>query len=208
VVCSFFCSTLFSSGLATQSESVMFRSGKRGPLIIVILISAIAVLAMMATDRNWYATSGNYTFSPCPGLTVTSTATTVIWHCPNQPGTYTAFTAGQAVTITGTWATGYGTLGCVPEYGQPCAVPQIASLQDYLHANIAGGTWFVIQWQKPATVHLTDGQIATVSGTLKAITYPSNQGATYPIFHLNNQTGTSDLLQPQPSFEIVNAVLD
>jgi hypothetical protein len=187
----------------------MFRNGRHGPLTVGILILVIAVLAIPATDRNWHSPTGLYTFSPCPGLTITSTATTGIWNCPNQPGSSnTTFTAGQAVTITGTWATGYGTLGCVPQNGQSCAVPQIASLQDYLYANIGGGTWFVVQWENPVTVHLTDGQTVTVSGTLKAIIYPSNPGATFPIFHLNNQTGKSDLLQPQPSFEIASAVLD
>jgi hypothetical protein len=112
------------------------------------------------------------------------------------------------VTITGAWATGYGTLGCVPQNGQSCAVPQIASLQDYLYSNIGGGMWFVVQRETPVIVQLTTGQTVTVSGTLRAITYPSNPGATFSIFHLNNQIGKSNLLQPQPNFEIVNAVLD
>lgn len=172
----------------------------------------IAALAVAATACDWYSTSGPYGFTPCPGLTVTSAATTGIWHCPNQPvpsGASITFTKGQAVTITGTWATGYGTLGCVPQSGQSsCVVPQIASVQDYLYANIEGGMWFVVQWKQGAEAQLMDGQTVTVNGILEVITYSSNPGTTYPIFHLNNQTGKSDLLQPQPSFEITNAVLD
>ena len=200
------CRALFPSSHPTRrlDESVMFRTGQHGPLIAGILILVIAVLAIPAAYRDSYLTTGQHTFSPCPGLTITSTATTGIWNCPNQP----VFTAGQAVTITGNWAAGYGTLGCVPQNGEPCAVPQIAFLEDYLYANIRGGMWFVVQWENSVTVQLKDGQMVTVSGTLKTITYPSNPGATYPIFHLNNQTGKSDLLQPQPSFEIVNAILD
>ena len=189
-----------------EEEHVMFRKGQRRPLSVGILIVAIALLAILAASRTWYPTTGQYTFTPCPGLTLTSTATTGIWNCPNQP--VTTFADGQEVTIKGTWATGYGTLGCVPQNGQPCAVPQLASLQEYVYANIDGGMWFVVQWRTPLTVQLTDGQTVTVSGILKVIIYPSSPGATYPIFHLNNQTGKSNLLQPQPSFEIVSAVLD
>jgi hypothetical protein len=178
--------------------------GKYGSFLAGILILVVAVLALPVTYRNWHLTTGQYTFSPCPGLTITSTATTGVWNCPNQP----VFTAGQMVTITGTWATGYGTLGCIPQNGQPCAVPQIASLEDYLYANLGGGMWFVVQWKNPITAQLKDGQAVTVSGTLQAISYPSSPGATFPIFHINNQTGQSDLLQPQPNFEIVNATLD
>ena len=197
---------LCSSNLqnSEQGEYVVFRNERR-PLTVGILIVAIAFLAVVAASRTWYSTTAQYTFSPCPGLTITSPATTGIWNCPNRP--VTTFVDGQAVTITGTWATGYGTLGCVPQNGQPCAVPQIASLQDYVYANIDGGMWFVVQWKTPLTIQLTDGQTITISGTLKVITYPSSPGATYPIFHLNNQTGKSNLLQPQPSFEIVSAVL-
>ena len=193
------------------SERILSKTGNKqhGPLTIGITILVIAVLAVAAADRVWYPTNASYTFSPCPGLTVTSTATTGIWNCPNQLTSFSiTFAAGQAVTITGTWATGYGTLGCVPQNGQPCAVPQIASLQDYLHVNIEGGMWFVIQWKEPARAQLMNGQTITVNGTLESITYPLNPGATFPIFHLNNQTGKSDLLQPQPSFEIMDAVLE
>jgi len=173
------------------------------------ILILVAVLAIAAAGGNWYPTTDHYTFSPCPGLTITSTATTGIWNCPSQPAaSYTAFTAGQVVNITGTWAIGYGTLGCVPQSGQSCAVPQIASQQSYLYTNIAGGKWFVVQWKNGVEVQVMVGQTVTVSGTLEMIAYPSNPGATFPIFHLNNQTGKSDLLQPQPSFEIVGAVLD
>ena len=183
----------------------MFRTGRRGPLIVGTLILIVAVLAIPFAYMTWYpATPNQYTFSPCPGLTITSTATTGIWNCPNQP----AFTEGQTVTITGSYATGYGTLGCVPQNGELCAVPQLASLQNYVHSNIGGGMWFVLQWKNPVPVQLKEGQIATISGTLEVITYSTTPGATYPIYRLNNQTGKSDLLQPQPSFEIVNAVLD
>jgi hypothetical protein len=179
-------------------------------LTIAIIMLTIAALAVAATAWDWYSTSGPYGFTPCPGLT--SAATTGIWHCPNQPvpsGASITFTEGQVVTITGTWATGYGTLGCVPQSGQPsCVVPQIASVQDYLYANNGGGMWFAVQWKQGAEAHLMDGQTVTVNGILEVITYSSNPGTTYPIFHLNNQTGKSDLLQPQPSFEITNAVLD
>jgi hypothetical protein len=67
--------------------------------------------------------------------------------------------------------------------------------------------WFVVQWRQGAAVQLLDGQRVTVSGTLQAITYPSNPSAAFPIYHLNNQTGGSDLLRPQPSFELGDAVL-
>ena len=172
----------------------------------------IAVLAVADVGWNWHLTQGTpYVFSPCPGVTITSAATTGTWNCPNQPGTAgstTTLTAGQFVSITGAWATGYGTLGCVPQSGQAsCAVPQIASLQGYLHASIGGGMWFVVQWKQGAAVQLTDGQIVMVSGTLRGITYSFSPGATFPIYHLNDQTGGSDLLQPQPSYEITNAVL-
>jgi hypothetical protein len=190
----------------------MVRRRQCGSGLVLAVIVLIVVIVVGGLAWNWYSTQGTpYVFSPCPGLTVTSRVTTGIWNCPNQPvpsGSSRTFTAGQFVTITGTWATGYGTVGCVPQSGQSsCAVPQIASLQDYLHANIGGGMWFVVQWKQGAAVQLMDGQRVTVSGTLKAITYPSSPGATFPIYHLNNQTGGSDLLQPQPSFEITDAVL-
>ncbi len=153
----------------------------------------------------------SYVFSPCPGLTVTSRVTTGIWNCPNQPvpgGSSVTFTESQFVTISGTWRTGYGTLGCVPQTGEStCAVPAIASLQDYLRADVEGGMWFVVQWKQGATVQLTDGQSVTLSGILRVISYPSSPGSTFPIYHLNNQTGASNLLQPQPRFEITDAVL-
>ena len=186
----------------------MSKSTQHGPLTIGIIL-IIAVLVVAATDRIWYSSNASYTFSPCPGLTVTSANTTGIWHCPNELNTSSiTYAAGQVATITGTWATGYGTLGCVPQNGQPCAVPQIASLRNYLHANTGSGMWFVVQWKKGAEIQLIDGQTVTLTGTLGVITYPSNPGATFPIFHLNNQTGKSDLLLPQPSFEIIDAVLD
>ena len=68
--------------------------------------------------------------------------------------------------------------------------------------------WFVVQWKQSAEAQLMDGQTVTVNGILKVIAYSSNPGTTYHIFHLNNQTGKSDLLQLQPSFEITNTVLD
>jgi len=73
---------------------------------------------------------------------------------------------------------------------------------------MSGGMCFVIQWKQGAGVQLIDGQTVTVSGILEGIAYSSSPGATFPIYHLNNQTGTSGLLQPQPSLEITNAVLD
>jgi hypothetical protein len=110
--------------------------------------------------------------------------------------------------MTGTWATGYGTLGCVPLSGESsCAVPLIAFLTDYLHVNIGRDSWFVVQWKEGVTIQITDGQTVTITGTLQAINYPSNPGATYPIYHSNNQTGETGLLQPQPVFKITNAVL-
>lgn len=171
-------------------------------MAVIVLIMAVIVSVGLAW--KWSAQDTVYVFSPCPGLTVTSTATTGIWNCPNQP----AFTAGQNVTLTGSWATGYETFGCVPENGgSPCVVPQIAMLTHYLHTNMEGDNWFVVQWKQNVTVQLNDGQTVTISGTLQAITYPSNPGATYPVYHLNDQTGGSYLLQPQPSFEITNATL-
>jgi len=180
--------------------------------VIVISVGVLIVAFLAAANMGWPPTKGTpYVFSPCPGLTVTSTATTGIWNCPNQPapGSQNAtFTAGQLVNITGTWATGYGTLGCVPQVGQSsCAVPQIASLQDYLFTNIGGGTWFVVQWKSGSAVQLVDGQRVTVSGTVQEILYSSNPGSTFPIYHLNNQTGESNLIQPQPTYEITNAAL-
>jgi len=190
----------------------MERTRQHGSVFVVAVIMLILGLVVAGVAWSWYSTQGaSYVFSPCPGLTVTSRVTTGIWNCPNQPapgGPSVSFTAGQLVTITGTWATGYGTIGCVPQTGQSsCAVPQIASLQHYLHANVGGGMWFVVQWRQGAAVQLLDGQRVTVSGTLQAITYPSNPGAAFPIYHLNNQTGRSDLLRPQPSFELGDAVL-
>jgi hypothetical protein len=192
------------------SERILLKS-RVIPLTIAIIMLTIAALAVASTVWDWYSTSGPYVFSPCPGLTVTSAATTGIWHCPNQPvpGGSITFSEGQVATITGTWATGYGTLGCVPQVGESsCVVPQIASLQNYLYANIGDGTWFVVQWKQGTEAKVIDGERVTINGILKAITYSSNPGTTYPIFHLNNQTGKSDLLQPQPSFEITNAVLE
>lgn len=175
---------MFSSGLTTQEKLVngMPRSKLHGrPLTIAIIGLSLAVLAVAGMAQNWYSTQGT------PSATLT---------------------AGQFVTITGTLRTGYGTIGCVPQSGQStCAVPQIASLQDYLRSNMSG-MWFVIQWKQSAGVQLIDGQTVTVSGILEGIAYSSSPGATFPIYHLNNQTSTSGLLQPQPSFEITNAVLD
>jgi hypothetical protein len=172
----------------------------------------VAVLAVASIGRSWPSAQGTpYVFSPCPGLTVTSSVTTGIWNCPNIPaprGVNGTFTVGQEVTINGTWATGYGTFGCVPQSGQSsCVVPQLASLQDYLYANIGGGMWFVVQWKGGSTVQLVDGQNVTISGSLQEITYPSSPGSTFPIYHLNNQTNGSNLLHPQPIYEITNAVL-
>ena len=187
------------------------QARKTKALPIAVAVTLVAVLAVAGTGWIWTSTHAkSYVFTPCPGLTITSTATTGIWNCPNQPvtGPNTTLTSGQFVSITGTWARGYGTLGCVPQSGQAsCAVPQIASLQDYLHTSIGGGMWFVVQWQQGETFQLMDGQTVTVSGTLREITYSSNAGATFPIYHLNNQTSGADLLQPQPRFEITNAVL-
>ena len=182
----------------------MMPSKRRGCAVAVVIVMLIIVLVGSAMAWKLYPTQGtSYVFSPCPGLTVTATATTGIWNCPMEP----AFTAGQIVNITGTWATGYGTVGCVPQSGQSsCAVPQFASLQDYIHSNI-GGVWFVVQWKQGAEVPLTDGQVVTVSGILAGITYSSSPGTTFPVFHYGNQTVGSNLLQPQPSFEITSAVL-
>ncbi|MGA3109227.1 MAG: hypothetical protein ABSD99_07180 [Candidatus Bathyarchaeia archaeon] len=172
--------------------------------VMVVIVLLIAVLVGGGLAWKWSAQDTSYVFSPCPGLTVTSTATTGIWNCPNEP----ALSAGQNVTMTGTWATGYETLGCVPvNASSPCMVPQIAILTHYLRTNMGVDNWFVIQWKQSETVEPTDGQTVTVSGTLQVITYPSNPGATYPIYHLNNETDGTNLLQPQPSFEITNAVL-
>ena len=182
-----------------------FRRLRGRASVIAVLVLIIAVLVGGGLAWKWRAQDIPYVFSPCPGLTVTSTATTEIWNCPNEP----ALTAGKNVTMTGTWATGYETLDCVPASGEsPCMVPQIAILTHYLHTNIEGDNWFVVQWKQGAAVQPTDRQTVTISGTLQAITYPSNPGATYPIYHLNNETDGPDLLQPQPSFEITSAVLE
>jgi len=177
---------------------------------VIVLIAA--VLAVISIGRSSLPAQGTpYVFSPCPGLTVTSSVTTGIWNCPNIPaprGVNITFTAGQEVTINGTWATGYGTFGCVPQSGQSsCAVPQLASLQNYLYANIGGGMWFVVQWKEGSTVQLVDGQNVTIRGNIQEIHYPSSPGSTFPIYHLNNQTNGSNLLRPQPIYEITNAVV-
>jgi hypothetical protein len=190
----------------------MARPERHGSALISVVIVLILVLVVAGVAWSWYSNQRTtYVFSPCPGLTVTSRVTTGIWNCPNQPvpsGSVSSFTEGQFVTVTGTWATGYGTLGCIAQTGQSsCAVPQIASLQNYVHASVGGGMWFVVKLKQGTTVRLMDGQTVTISGTLEAISYPSSPGATYPIYHLDNQTGKSDLLQPQPSFEITDAVL-
>jgi hypothetical protein len=178
-----------------------------------VIILTVTLVVAVGLAWSWYSSQGPpYVFSPCPGLTVTSRVTTGIWNCPNEPapgGSSQSFSAGQFVNVTGTWSTGYGTIGCVPQVGESsCAVPQIASLQDYLNVRAGGeGMWFVVQWKQGSAVQLIDGQTVTISGTLIAITYPSTPGSTYPIYHVNNQTGGSDLLQPQPSLEISDAVL-
>ena len=192
-----------ASGSHFTRDGLLVRVG-------IVLILVMVVVAGLAW--SWYSfQSPAYVFSPCPGLTVTSRVTTGIWNCPNEPvpGGTQSFAAGEFVALNGTWATGYGTLGCVPQTGQSaCAVPQIASLQDYLNVRAGGeGLWFVVQWRQGSAVQLIDGQAVTISGTLMAITYPSTPGSTYPIYHLNNQTGGPDLLQPQPSFTITGAVL-
>jgi len=166
-------------------------------LVAVVLIGA-------AFAWRWPSQNTTYVFSPCPGLTVTSTATTGIWNCPN----IAAFTAGENVTLTGTWELGYATLGCVPISNESsCMVPQIAILTHYLHVDTVD-SWFVVQLKQNTTVQPNDGQVVTVSGVLQAITYPSSPGATYPIYHLNNQADSAEVLQPQPSFEITNPILD
>jgi hypothetical protein len=86
-------------------------------------------------------------------------------------------------------------------------VPQIAILTHYLHVSMVD-SWFVVQLKQNTTVLPNDGQVVTVSGVLQAVTYPSNPGATYLIYHLNDQTEGSEMLQPQPSFEITNAILN
>jgi len=172
--------------------------------IMAVIVLTIAILVGGGLAWRWVPQDTPYVFNPCPGLTVTSTVTTGIWNCPNQP----ALTTGQNVTITGTWATGYGTLGCVPLSGKSsCAVPQIAYRTAYLHENIAESNWLVVQWKAGVTVQIPDSQTVTISGTLQAINYSCNPGGTYPIYHLNKQTDGSDLLQPQPTFEITNAIL-
>jgi hypothetical protein len=171
---------------------------------MAIVILAVVVLAL-GLAWKWSAQPRLYVFSPCRGLTATSSATTGVWNCPMEP----AFSAGQNVTLTGIWATGYETLGCVPLSGQgSCVVPQIAMLVEYVHVSLGGGYWFVVQWKASPTVQISGGQNVTVTGTLRAINYPSDPGATYPIYHLSNQTNGTALLQPQPAFEIINAVLN
>ena len=183
---------------------VIRRVRRRASVAAVILLVMVILVGGLAAWK-WSSQPTLYVFSPCPGLTVTSSATTGIWNCPNEP----AFIAGQNVTLTGTWATGYETLGCVPLSGQSqCAVPQLAMLVEYLHVSTGGDYWFVIQWKESPTAQVTDGQTVTISGTLQAINYLSNPGATYPIYHLNNQTNGTILLQPQPTFEITNPVLN
>lgn len=198
--------------LVWMGWSTMTHMQRSSVLAISTGVLIVAILAAVGIGWRWAPTEGTpYVFSPCPGMTVTSSVTTGIWNCPNQSAPTSAnetFTAGQFVNITGTWATGYGTLGCVPQIGQSsCAVPQIASLQDYLSANIGGGMWFVVQWKAGSAVQLVDGQRVTISGSLQEITYPSNPGSTFTIYHLNNQTLGSNLVQPQPTYEITDAVL-
>ena len=179
-------------------------------LVVTIAVLLAAILVVTGIGSAFHSNPEQlFTFTPCPGLTVTSTATTGIWNCPNEPVTSTSnmtFTQGQSVTITGAWASGYSTLGCVPQTGEPsCAVPQLAVSQGYLHS--ASGSWFVVQWKNSSAVQPTDGSMVTVNGLIQSITYHSNPGATYPIYHLNNQSEGSNLLQPQPNYAIVNATL-
>jgi hypothetical protein len=181
-------------------------------LVITIGVLLVAVLVVAGTGWAFHSSPGQlYTFAPCPGLTITATDTTGVWNCPNEPitvGNNTTFAAGQVVTVTGVWANGYSTFGCVPQVGESsCAVPQIAMIQGYLHVSIGGGMWFVVQWKNDSSHELEDGRIVTVSGNIQPIAYSTNPGATYQIYHLNNQTGESNLLKPQPTYEIVNATL-
>ena len=196
--------------MRNSKQTTMFH-GRRAKILITSLgVLVVAALAVAGTGLNWNsAEQTSYVFTPCPGLIVTSTATTAVWNCPNESATIgasTQFTTGEFVTITGTWATGYGTLGCVPQTGETsCVVPMIASIDDYLYTDINGGMWFVIQPKQGLTVQLKVGEIATVSGILQPITYPTSPGSTYPIYHLNNQTGESGLIHPQPMYEVTNA---
>ena len=184
----------------------------RGHLLAIAVALGVfltAVLVVAGTGSAFYSSPKQlFTFTPCPGLTVTNTATTGIWNCSNEPatiGSNTTFVQGQSVTITGTWASGYRTLGCIPQSGESsCAVPQLAMPQGYLHTD--SGLWFVVQWKNSSTASPPVGRIVTVDGLIQTITYPSNPGDTYPIYHLNNSTGESNLLQPQPTYEIVNTI--
>jgi hypothetical protein len=188
------------------------QSGRVRILVITIGVLLVAVLVVAGAGWAFHSTPGQlYTFAPCPGLTVTTADTTGIWNCPNEPVTVnnnTTFAAGQLVTVTGVWASGYSTLGCVPQTGESsCVVPQIAMIQGYLHANIDGDSWFVVQWKNSPSPQLGDGRTVTISGYVQPILYSTNPGATYPVYHINNQTGESNLLQPQPTYEIVNATI-
>ena len=194
----------------------MRHVNRLGVLAASIGVVILAAIAVVGTSWGWHTVQAtSYTFSPCPGLTVTSSVTTGIWNCPMEPattrGSNVTLVVGEFVTISGTWATGYGTFGCVPTTGQSsCAVPQLASLQDYLYTNIGRGMWFVVKWKNSSAVQLANGQRVTISGSLKEIAYPSNPGSTYPIYHLNNETNTiagSNLVEPQPVYEITDAVL-
>jgi len=188
----------------------MFYDRRARILLASIGVLIVAALAIAGTGLSWNSTQQtSYVFTPCPRLIVTSTATTGVWNCPNLPvtiGATTQFTAGEFVTVTGTWATGYGTLGCVPPIGETsCAVPMIASIEDYLYVSVNGGMWFVVQLKQGTTTQLSDGQIASITGTLQQIVYSTSPGSTYPIYHLNNQTGASDIIHP--IYQITNATV-
>jgi hypothetical protein len=149
-------------------------------LVLTIIVLIIVVLVVAGVDWKWYS---------------------------NQ-GTPYAFTAGQFVTISGTWATGFVNVGCVPPSGQSyCVAPAHSGQSFYLHVGTRGGMWFAVQWKQGAEAHLIDGQTVTISGTLKGIAYASIPGATFPIYYLNNLSGGFGLLRPQPSFQITDAVL-
>lgn len=74
------------------------------------VIVLVTVLAVVGLEWSWHASEGTsplisspvYVFSPCPGLTVTSSATTGIWNCPNQSVTdsSSSYTAGGNVKLS------------------------------------------------------------------------------------------------------------
>jgi hypothetical protein len=111
---------------------------------------------------------------------------------------------GYSGPFTGTYSTGYATLGCIPvSTSEGCFVPQIAIMTSYLSINNAS---YVIDWANhtfQGNHQLTDGSTINVSGALTPIFYNKTVGATFMVYRSN----AGMILNPQPEFAIQNATL-